>query len=174
MSSARDVAQRNPRTGDCGGEGLPRPWDAWDSDARGASIGCLVVREARAVASWEVLAGHAPAWGRDWFGWPVRRRYSRKVPQQAWTRADGSGRGRTVTCGYTRGWTGCRWMACKRSAVRARLAPRFPRSEPHWDLGIGLRGLAAHAGGQRFGRPGSAVKAQVRAYRSGVMAAELG
>ncbi len=52
-----------PRTGDCGGEGVPRPRDAWDSDARGASTGCLVVQEALAVASWEVLAGHAPARG---------------------------------------------------------------------------------------------------------------
>ncbi len=46
--------------------------------------------------------------GRDQSGWPVRQRYSRKVPQQAWTRADRRGRGRTVTCAYTRGWTGCR------------------------------------------------------------------
>ena len=44
------------------------------------------------------------------------------------TRGDLRGRGRTVTCGYGRGWTCCREMACKRSAVRARLAP-LVRSE---------------------------------------------
>jgi hypothetical protein len=88
------------------------------------STGCLVVQEPQALGSWEVLAGHAPARGRYWFGWPVRRRYSRKVPQQAWTRADRGGRGRTVTCTGTRGWTGCRWMACKRSGVRIPIAPQ--------------------------------------------------
>ena len=40
------------------------------------------------------------------------------------TRADLRGRGRTVTCTERRGWTCCRQMACKRSAVRARLAPQ--------------------------------------------------
>ena len=56
-----DVAQRNPRTGDCGGEAVRRPRGAWDSDARGATTRCLVVQEARAVACQEVLAGHARA-----------------------------------------------------------------------------------------------------------------
>ena len=28
-----------------------------------------MMREALAVASWQVLAGHAPARGRDWFDW---------------------------------------------------------------------------------------------------------
>jgi hypothetical protein len=50
-------------------------------------------------------------------------RYSTEVQQHTRTRADLRGRGRTVTCGYGRGWTCCRQMACKRSAVRARLAP---------------------------------------------------
>ena len=57
-------------------------------------------------------------------GW---QRYSTEVQQLTWTRADLRGRARTVTCGYGHGWTCCREMACKRSAVRARLAP--PRSE---------------------------------------------
>ena len=49
--------------------------------------------------------------------------YSRKVQQLTRTRADLRGRGRTVTCTDGRGWTCCLVMACKRSAVRARLAP---------------------------------------------------
>ena len=51
------------------------------------------------------------------------RRYSRKVPQQARTHGDLCTRLGTVTCADGLMWTGCRWMACKRSAVRARLAP---------------------------------------------------
>jgi hypothetical protein len=50
-------------------------------------------------------------------------RYSTEVQQLTRTRADSRGRGRTVTCRDGRGWTCCRQMACKRSAVRARLAP---------------------------------------------------
>jgi hypothetical protein len=53
-------------------------------------------------------------------GW---QRYSTEVQQLTGTRADLRGRGRTVTCTDRRGWTCCRQMACKRSAVRARLAP---------------------------------------------------
>jgi hypothetical protein len=49
--------------------------------------------------------------------------YSRKVPQLVRTRGDLRGRGRTMTCIDARGWTCCLLMACKRSAVRARLAP---------------------------------------------------
>jgi len=49
--------------------------------------------------------------------------YSTEVQQLTRTRADLRGRGRTVTCTDGRGWTCCRQMACKRSAVRARLAP---------------------------------------------------
>jgi len=62
--------------------------------------------------------------GRSARGGGGVRSYSRKVPQQAWTRVDPSGRGRTVTCADTRGWTGCRWMACKRSGVRIPIAPQ--------------------------------------------------
>jgi hypothetical protein len=49
--------------------------------------------------------------------------YSRKVPQQAGTQADLGALSGTVTCTETRGWTGCRWMACKRSGVRIPIAP---------------------------------------------------
>ena len=54
--------------------------------------------------------------------------YSTEVQQLTRTRAVVRGRGRTVTCTDGRGWTCCRQMACKRSAVRARLAP-LVRSE---------------------------------------------
>src|ERR1019366_4053028 len=30
---------------------------------------------------------------------------------------------RTVACGYALRWTGCHWMACKRSGVRIPIAP---------------------------------------------------
>jgi hypothetical protein len=43
----------------------------------------------------------------------------------------------TVTCGYGRGWTCCRQMACKRSAVRARLLHLFRgkiRTQNRWAL----------------------------------------
>jgi hypothetical protein len=54
-----DVAQRNPRTRDCGGGHAAAPERAgfWRSRA---STGRLGVQEAPAVGSWEVLAGHAP------------------------------------------------------------------------------------------------------------------
>jgi len=103
----------------CGGPGTRRILTL-----AGASVGCLVVQEPQALGSCEVLAGHAPARQRDWFGWPVWRRYSRKVPQQAGTQVGPGGRGRTVTCTGTRGWTGCRWLACKRSGVRIPIAPQ--------------------------------------------------
>ena len=51
------------------------------------------------------------------------RSYSRKVPQQAWTQADPGALCGTVTCGYVLWWTGCHWMACKRSGVRIPIAP---------------------------------------------------
>ena len=57
-----------------------------------------------------------------------RQRYSTEVQQLTRTRGDLRGRRRTVTCTDGRGWTCCRQMACKRSAVRARLAPQV-RSE---------------------------------------------
>ena len=53
-------------------------------------------------------------------GW---ERYSTEVPQRTRTEVAAQGRVRTVTCTDGRGWTCCRQMACKRSAVRARLAP---------------------------------------------------
>jgi hypothetical protein len=49
--------------------------------------------------------------------------YSREVPQQAWTRADLGALSGTVTSGCALRWTGCRWMACKRSGVRIPIAP---------------------------------------------------
>jgi hypothetical protein len=61
-------------------------------------------------------------------GW---ERYSTEVQQLTRTLADLRGRGRTVTCRDGRGWTRCRQMACKRSALRARLAP--PRSEAKFE-----------------------------------------
>ena len=62
----------------------------------------------------------------------MAERYSTEVQQLTRTRADLQGRGRTVTCTDGRGWTCRRQMACKRSAVRARLAP--PRSEAIFEL----------------------------------------
>jgi hypothetical protein len=120
QAESQDWRPRGERP--CGGPGTRRILTL-----AGASVGCLVVQEPQALGSCEVLAGHAPARRRDWFGWPVRRQYSRKVPQQAWTRADRSGRGRTVTCTGTRGWTGCRWMACKRSGFESPIAPQARR-----------------------------------------------
>jgi hypothetical protein len=71
-----------------------------------------------------VRASSATTTGAPGGGW---QRYSTEVQQLTRTRADVLGRGRTVTCTGRRGWTCCRQMACKRSAVRARLAP--PGSE---------------------------------------------
>src|SRR5580700_8272356 len=59
----------------------------------------------------------------NWCSWRGWQRYSTEVQQLTWTQADVQGRERTVTCRDGRGWTCCRQMACKRSAVRARLAP---------------------------------------------------
>jgi hypothetical protein len=50
--------------------------------------------------------------------------YSRKVPQQAWTQANPGALCGTVTCADGLLWTGCRWMACKRSGVRIPIAPQ--------------------------------------------------
>ena len=53
----------------------------------------------------------------------------------------------TVTCGYGRGWARCRQMACKRSAVRARLAP--PGSDTEFEHGTDERfPLEGHSEGQ--------------------------
>ena len=60
---------------------------------------------------------------RDWCLWLGRQRYSTEVQQLTRTREALRGRGRTVTCTDTRGWTCCRQMACKRSGVRISLAP---------------------------------------------------
>src|ERR1039458_616048 len=49
--------------------------------------------------------------------------YSTKVPQPAWTQADLGAFSGTVACGYALRWTGCHWMACKRSGVRIPIAP---------------------------------------------------
>ena len=78
--------------------------------------------------AWRVDAGQGFIWGHDWCSRRGWQRYSTEVQQLTRTRADLRGRGRTVTCRYGRGWTCCRQMACKRSAVRARLAP-LVRSE---------------------------------------------
>ena len=66
-----------------------------------------------------------PAPGLYRVGWPEEgvRSYSRKVPQQTWIPVDSCGRPGTVTCAYALWWTGCRWMACKRSGVRIPIAP---------------------------------------------------
>ena len=53
--------------------------------------------------------------------------YSRKVPQRVRIPGDWQVLTGTVTCGDGRGWMCCRQMACKRSAVRARLAPQGQR-----------------------------------------------
>ncbi len=53
----------------------------------------------------------------------------------------------TVTCRYGRGWARCRQMACKRSAVRARLAP--PGSDTEFEHGTDERfPLEGHSEGQ--------------------------
>jgi hypothetical protein len=77
---------------------------------------------------YRVGAGQGFIWGQGWCSWRGSKRYSRKVQQLTRTRGDVRGRGRTVTCRDGRGWTCCRQMACKRSAVRARLAPP---GQPH-------------------------------------------
>ena len=79
--------------------------------------GCTCNLVCRVGAGQGFICGTTGAPGGGW------QRYSRKVPQQVRIQEDGQGCGRTVTCGYGRGWTCCREMACKRSAVRARLAP---------------------------------------------------
>ena len=86
----------------------------------------------------------AGAPGREW------ERYSTEVQQLTRTRGDLRGRGRTVTCGDGRGWTCCRQMACKRPAVRARLAP-LVRSE------IRTNRTGSTAGKYSNGGPGAAV-----------------
>jgi hypothetical protein len=83
----------------------------------------------------------------DWCSWRGWQRYSTEVQQLTWTQADVQGRERTVTCRDGRGWTCCRQMACKRSAVRARLAP--PRSEIEFESKTGERGpREGHSEGQ--------------------------
>jgi hypothetical protein len=67
--------------------------------------------------------------------------YSREVPQQGGTQVDLGALSGTVTCGYTLWWTGCHWMACKRSGVRIPIAPlrrHFSRSEPSRVIRSGL------------------------------------
>jgi hypothetical protein len=65
------------------------------------------------------------------------------------TRGACHGRGRTVTCEDGRGWTCCRQMACKRSAVRARLAP-LVSSEIRTDRTASTAAKYSHGG--RAGR----------------------
>jgi hypothetical protein len=114
------------------------------------SIECAARREERTcslVAQGCRWSGHhlgrdrQPRQGRVW--------YSRKVPQRTWTRADLRGRRGTVTCRYGRGWTCCRQMACKRSAVRARLAPQV-RSEIRTNRTASTAGKYSNGG--RLGR----------------------
>src|SRR5882757_4371417 len=85
--------RRSLATGGCGGPGLlrvlevPGFWlsqaclDAWPRKERSGKL-AGGFRWSRACLE------------RDWFGWQARQEYSRKVPQQAWTRVDWSGRGR--------------------------------------------------------------------------------
>jgi hypothetical protein len=73
----------------------------------------------------------------------------REVQQLTRTRADVRGRERTVTRTDGRGWTCCRQMACKRSAVRARLAP-LVRSEIRTDRTGST--AAKYSNGGRVGR----------------------
>jgi hypothetical protein len=49
--------------------------------------------------------------------------YSREVPQRVWIPVDCLVLAGTVTCADGLLWTGCRWMACKRSGVRIPIAP---------------------------------------------------
>jgi hypothetical protein len=100
-------------------EGMPGAWPAQSAPVKSAvrwiapacSLMCRSCRWSGLHLSWS---------GCAWQGW---QRYSRKVQQQVRTQVAAQGRVRTVTCTDGRGWTCCRQMACKRSAVRARLAP---------------------------------------------------
>jgi len=75
--------------------------------------------------------------------------YSREAPQRVRMPGDWRGLAGTVTCGDGRGWTCCRQMACKRSAVRARLAP-LVRSKIRTDRTASTAGKYSNGG--RVGR----------------------
>jgi len=72
------------------------------------------------------------AWGGSAYGGGGIGSYSSEVPQRVWIPVDCWVLAGTMTCADGLLWTGCHWMACKRSAVRARLAP-LVRSEIRTD-----------------------------------------
>ena len=120
--------RRSLATGGCGkGAGLLRVLEVSGTLAFAGPVGCLAAEERRGRLAGGFRWSHAFL-ERDRCGWPTGQEYSRKVPQQAWTRVDWSGRRRTMTCTGILWWTVCRWIACKRSGVRISLAPS---GQPH-------------------------------------------
>ena len=106
-------------------EDRPEPREAFLSDV------CRIVRSIRHsdLGGWQIQSGAMPGVRLPRAG-PAQIALVEASLRPAQSTATGLDSGgtdadvlRTVTCGDGRGWTCCRQMACKRSAVRARLAP---------------------------------------------------
>ena len=137
LAQAPGVTRRRHRS--AGYPAKPSRWRIFPAQARLAVVSGILreFRPSNATVHSPTNRTPGSVWGHGWCPRQRWQRYSTEVQQLTRTQAYVWGRGRTVTCTDGRGWTCCRQMACKRSAVRARLAPLHGISAAQSPTGLG-------------------------------------